>query len=179
VAVVELHPPRARRELVHELAARRNDLEDAVHVRGVDAVEVDRVGVRTLVSEADAQQVVLGRADHRARRGPVVGPRRKRDALRDLDVVVAGDELVLAHPPRLVGQRGRRREQRVDRRVAIDRGRLRPDHRRMTHDRAGVVVALVRRRALGLGEGHPRERAGGRQRRSCDDQLLPTEFRHA
>ena len=44
-----------------------DDLEDAVHVGRVDAVEVDRVRVRAAVREADAQQVALGRPDDRAR----------------------------------------------------------------------------------------------------------------
>ena len=46
VAVVEVEARRARRELVRELLAGPDDLEDAVHVRRVDAVEVDRVRVR-------------------------------------------------------------------------------------------------------------------------------------
>ena len=77
VAVVELHPPRLRRELVRELAAGRDDLEDAVHVRGMDAVEVDRVRVRALVAKVHAQEVVLGRADHGTGRRAVVRPRRR------------------------------------------------------------------------------------------------------
>ena len=50
MAVVELHPVGARRKLVGERLAGRDDLEDAVHVGRVDAVEVDRVRVRAAVA---------------------------------------------------------------------------------------------------------------------------------
>ena len=86
VAVVELHPVRPRRELVGVGLAGLDDLEDAVHVRRVDAVEVDRVRVRAAVREVDAQEVVLGGADHRPGHGAVVRPRLEEDALRDLDL---------------------------------------------------------------------------------------------
>ena len=46
VAVVELHPVGARRELVRERVAGEDGLEDAVHAARVDPVEVDRVRVR-------------------------------------------------------------------------------------------------------------------------------------
>ena len=67
VTVVELHPVRLRLELVGELAAGRHDLEDAVHGRRMDPVEVDRVRVRSSVDELDAKDVALGGAEHRAR----------------------------------------------------------------------------------------------------------------
>ena len=55
VAVVELHAVGAGRELVGVTPAWLDDLEDAVHVRRVDAVEVDGVRVRARVHERHAQ----------------------------------------------------------------------------------------------------------------------------
>ena len=97
VAVVEVDPGRPRRKLVRERLARLDDLEDAVHVRRVDAVEVDRVRVRARVGEPDAEQVALGRPDDRTWHRAVVRPRREGHSRRDLDLAVGGDELVLAH----------------------------------------------------------------------------------
>ena len=88
VAVVEVQPGRPRLELVGELAARVDDLEHAVHVRRMDAVEVDRVRVRAGVDEVDAQRVALGGADDGAGHGAVVRPGREEDARRDLDLPV-------------------------------------------------------------------------------------------
>ena len=108
VAVVEVHPVRPRRELVREAAARVHDLEDAVHVGRVDAVEVDRVRVRAGVAKVDAEQVVLGHADHRAGHRAVVRPRGIDDALGDLDLPILREQRVLADAARLVRQgRGR------------------------------------------------------------------------
>ena len=45
VAVVEVESRRTCLELVHELSAALDDLEDPVHVGRVDSVEVDRVRV--------------------------------------------------------------------------------------------------------------------------------------
>ena len=79
---------------------------------GVDAVEVDRVRVRAGVREVDAEEVVLGRPDDRPRHGAVVRPGFEEDALRDLDPAVDGIEVVLADATRLVGEGGRRDQER-------------------------------------------------------------------
>jgi hypothetical protein len=99
-------------------------------------------------------------------------------ALRDLELDVARDQLVLTDAAGLVRQRGRRNQQRVDRGVARDRGRLVPDHRGVALWGVHVVVALVGRGVLGLGEGDTGQRAGGEERHSGPEKPLPAEFRH-
>ena len=139
----------------------RNDLEDAVHVRRVNAVEVDRVRVRALVAKVHAQQVVLGRADHGPRSRAVVRPRREVTPCATSISLSSRSERVLANAAGLVRQRGRRHEERVDRWVPLDRGRLVADHRGMALRRVCVVVALVgRAEALGLRKRDPGERPG-------------------
>ena len=145
-------PGGPRLELVGELVARLDDLEDAVHVRRVDAVEVDRVRVRAGVREADAQDVALGRAQHRAGDGAVVRPGREEDARRDLDLAVDRGQRVLAHAAGLRGQRRRRVEQRVEVVRAADGRRAVADHRRVAH-RASA------RRLAAAGAGASRGRA--------------------
>ena len=103
MAVVEVEAGRARLELVGELASGLDDLEDAVHVRGMDPVEVDRVRVRAAVQEADAQGVSFGGPDDRPRDGAVVRPGGEEDAGGDLDVRVDRGERVLAHATGLAG----------------------------------------------------------------------------
>jgi hypothetical protein len=179
VAVVELHPVGARGELVREGAAGLDDLEDAVHLPRVDAVEVDRVRVRARVDEVDPQQVVLGHADDRPRHRPVVGPGRELDALRDLDRAVGGHELVLAHAAGLVGERGRWNERVVLVMRAARCRHVRADHRGVAEHR--VVVAHVRREALAVGGARPGElgeRGRGDERQPARDDLLAREFSH-
>ena len=153
VAVVEVEARGPRLELVREVAARLDDLEDAVHVRRVDPVEVDRVRVRAVVPEAHAERVALGRADDRPGHGAVVRPRREEDARGDLEVVVDGDELVLADAARLVraapaagrgarrGRSGRRR--RAPRRRSSPRGPVAPGLRATGVPRVPVARVVV------------------------------------
>ena len=54
--MVELHARRAGLELVRESTAWIDDLEDAVHLRRMDPVEVDRVRVRSRVDEVHVQR---------------------------------------------------------------------------------------------------------------------------
>src|SRR5512145_177965 len=92
-------------ELVDVAGTRIHDLEHAVHVGRVDAVEVDRVGVRPGVRGRDAKPVPFLAADGRSRHLPVERPRVEVDTGRDLDLLVDGDDAVLAQ--RLTaGQRG-------------------------------------------------------------------------
>jgi hypothetical protein len=184
MAVVELHPVRARRELVRERAAGLDDLEDAVHVRRVDAVEVDRVRMRAGVGQRDAQEVVLGRADHGTRHGAVVRPRREPDPRRDLDVAVARDERVGAYAARTVRLGRRRVEELIEVVRPADRGRALAEHGGVR--RAVPLVALVHLVPgwSGLGpaaERELRERGGGDERRGAGEELPPTQpgFRHA
>ena len=65
----------------------------------VDAVEVDRVRVRGAVDEGDAQPLALTAAQRRAGDAAVVRPGGERDARRDLDLLVAGDQRPLAQDP--------------------------------------------------------------------------------
>ena len=69
-----------------------------VHLRRMPSVEVHRVRVRALVQEIDADAIAFRRADGRTRHLAVVGPRRKEDARRNLDLAIHGDDVVLAQP---------------------------------------------------------------------------------
>jgi hypothetical protein len=178
VAVVEVHSVRPRGKPVLELLVLVDDLEDAVHPRGVDAVEVDRVGMLALVPEANDEKVVLRRANHRARRGAVVGPRREHHALRDLDLDVARDEVVLPAAAGLVRQRGRRGQKRIDRRAAIGGGDVRADHRGVALGLPVADDAQVVGRLVGVGERRPDERPGCDERGGGSDELPSREFRH-
>jgi hypothetical protein len=104
VAVVQMQPERLGLELVGELLA---DLDQAaadvltdpgraVHLRRVDAVEVNGVRMRPGVDEVDAQQVAFVCTQRRPRHAAVVRPRGVPDARDDLDVLVVRDELPLA-----------------------------------------------------------------------------------
>ena len=153
-----------------------HDLEDPVHVRGVDPVEVDRVRMRSGVRELHAQELALGGADDGARHRAVVGPGGEGDALGHLDVAVGGDELVLGH---VSGHRRRRVEQLVEVVRSAGRRDLGSDHRRVPHCR--VVVALVRGERLGalgaLGQRQLHERHGGQRRRRGDQELASCDWR--
>jgi hypothetical protein len=178
VAVVEVHPVGARRELVRERPARLDDLEDAVHVRRMDAVEVNRVRVRAAVCERDAQPVALRRADHRPRDGAIVRPGREEDSLGDLDLPVDRGERVLAHAAGPVRERRRRTKERVEVVGSAGRRDVASDHRRVR--RGAHRVRAGRLCGRGLRDRHLRERrrcdgGGGR-----DEQLAArqTRFRH-
>src|ERR671910_2954773 len=84
VAVVEMQPGRFGVELVHELLPLPYELEDPVHVGRVEAVEVDGVGMRTVVLEADSQPLPLPGPQGGTGNLPVVGPGRIHDAGSDL-----------------------------------------------------------------------------------------------
>ncbi len=119
VAVVEVEAGRLRLELIGEAPSGLDDLEDAVHVRRMDAVEVDRVRMRSGVHEVHAQAIAFGSADHRAGRCAVVDPGWEEDTRRDLQLHVGRGERVLANPSRLV----RKRRWRIEKRVEILRAR--------------------------------------------------------
>ena len=187
VAVVQVETRRPRGKLVEKLFALRDGLEDPVHVRRMDPVEVDRVRVRAPVDEADPQQVVLGSADHRAWDGAVVRPGGEEHTRRDLDVLVGRDERVVPNPTRLVRQRARRVEKLVEVVRPADRRGPVADHRRMAH---ACVVGVGRRRPVRRvvvpgGLGLPVQRqldAEGRchrKRRGCAEEPPTSEFRHA
>src|ERR687898_2788324 len=95
VAVVEVHSEGLGAELVGELLTRAHELEDAVHVCWVEAVEVDRVRVLTVVLEHHPQPVPLGGPQGRPRYLPVVGPSRVHHPRGDLDLHLFGRKLVL------------------------------------------------------------------------------------
>jgi hypothetical protein len=179
VAVIEVHPRRTGRELVGERIARRDDFEDAVHIRRVDPVKVDRVRVRAPVPELDAKEFVLGRTDHGAGDAAVVRPGVELDTGRDLDRAVEGGDLVLADPALFVRERLRRIEQVVEVVRATRRRDFVTDHRRVPERR--VVVTLVRRARMGMrvtGQLQPGERSSRDQRRRACEDLLPRKFRH-
>ena len=86
-------------EFVNELLAgfdQRLIQRRTVHLRGMNAVKVNRVRVRTLIFEDDAQPVALGAADARAGNATVVGPGRKHDSGRNFDLFVDCHKFVLA-----------------------------------------------------------------------------------
>src|SRR5215207_5729822 len=80
VAVVEMQPGRFGVELVNEFLPRPYEFENPVHVGGVEAVEVDGVGMRTVVLEADAQPLPLRSPQRGTGYLSVVGPGRIHDA---------------------------------------------------------------------------------------------------
>jgi len=178
MAVVELHPVWARRELVSELAARRDGLEDAVHVSRVDAVKVDRVRVGAAVHELHAQEVVLGRADDRPRDSAVVRPGVELDILRDLDRAVERRQVVLTEAAGLVRKGSGRGEERVEGVWAAGSGNLVADHCRVADK--WVLVAFVDRERLaassGARPGELGERGRGYDWKRAGEQLLSAEF---
>ncbi len=92
-------------ELVDERPARVDHLEHPVHVRGMKAMEMDRVRVAAGVLEPHPDAVAFRAADRRPRHRAVVGPRREPDAGSDLDLPVDRDEVVLSQRA-AVGQPG-------------------------------------------------------------------------
>ena len=158
VAVVELHAVGLRLELVGEATTGRHDLEDAVHVRRVNAVKVDRVRVRARVDEVDSQGVAFGCPEDGTGNGAVVGPGGEEDARRDLDFLVDRGERVLADASSLVRESLGGVEQGVEVVRAADGRRPGADHRGVSH--RGV-------RALPNGpHGRSRPRAQARPGRS-------------
>src|SRR5918995_3557535 len=95
VAVVEVHSEGLGAELVGELLTRAHELEDAVHVCWVEAVEVDRVRVLTVVLEHHPQPVPLGGPQGRPRYLPVIGPSRVHNTRCHLNLDLLRRNLVL------------------------------------------------------------------------------------
>ena len=104
VAVVEVEAERPGVELVGERLAGLDEpaadvlaeARHAVHLRGVDAVEVNRVRVRAAVAEADAQPVSVDAPERRPGDAAVERPGGVPHARSDLDLLVARDEVPLA-----------------------------------------------------------------------------------
>src|SRR5215207_570037 len=94
-----MQPGRLGVELVHELLSCSYELEDPVHVRRVEAVEVDGVRMRTVVLEADAQSLPLRGPQGRTRHLPVVGPRRIHDARSNFYLGLLSRQLELPDGP--------------------------------------------------------------------------------
>ena len=103
VAVVQVQAERLGLELVGDRLARGDDAgadtRHAVHLGGMDPVEVDRVRMLGPVAEPDPKPLALARPQRRRRDAAVVGPGRELDARRDLDLLVDGDQLPLAQRP--------------------------------------------------------------------------------
>src|SRR5215216_1301130 len=99
VTMIKVQPERLGVELVGELPSRAHELKDPVHVCWVEAVEVDRVRVLTIVLEQDAQPVPFGGPQGRPRHLPVVGPGWVHHPRRDLDLDLFGRHLVLPYGP--------------------------------------------------------------------------------
>ena len=101
MAVIEVAAEGLGVELVGEGLARLHQpgARNAVHARGMDAVEVHRVRVGRAVGEMDAEPLALGAAERRAGHAAVIGPGRKEHARRHLDLDVAGGDRPFAHPP--------------------------------------------------------------------------------
>ena len=95
MAVIEVAAERLGVELVDELLARSDQpgARHPVHARRMDAVEMHGVRVRAVVLENDPQPVAFGRAQCGPGNTTVVGPGRKHDARRDLDLLVLGRDL--------------------------------------------------------------------------------------
>src|SRR5687768_7843333 len=94
--MVQVQAERLRIELVNETRAGRDLLEDPVHVRGVDAMEMNGVRVTARIREVDAYPVALGATDRRTRDLAIVRPGREEDARRHFDLPIDRDHAVLA-----------------------------------------------------------------------------------
>ncbi len=137
VTVVEVEAERPGVELVGERLAGLDqpaadvlaEARHAVHLRGVDAVEVHRVRMRAAVPEADAQPVAVDAAERRPGDAAVERPGGVLDAGSDLDLLVARDEVPLAQRAP-VGQLRRTRPSRSRARSGSGRSRWRRCRRR-------------------------------------------------
>jgi hypothetical protein len=98
VAVIQVQTRRFGVELVHKRFAGEHLVlgKRAVHFRRMPSVKVNRVRMRPLIEEADAEAVAFGGANRRTRDLAVVSPRRELDARRDLDFAIHREYLVLA-----------------------------------------------------------------------------------
>ena len=194
VAVVEVQAEGLGVELVDGRAAGLDQAGagsgHAVHVGGVDAVEVDRVRVVRGVAEADPQPLALTGAQRGPGDAAVVGPGGERDAGRDLDLLLGGDQLPLAQRRgRWPGASSCPRRSRARSRSGRSRcGRGRPGRRgessRARRCRARFAVAawaswppaavrvlgggLTRRQNARGGPGAEQRREGGERSPSSD-----------
>ena len=163
------------------------------------AVEVNRVGMRALVQEIDADPIAFGRAQRRSRHLAVERPRREEHAGRDLDLAIDGDDarIPAAASRRAAGFRdsigrvraalrsekfqARRKHRRVERveRDPADRARAVGGVRRTPRRRPPVDCACQARRRL---QDKPERRAPApvscrsARRLSKDHLILPIEL---
>jgi hypothetical protein len=154
--VVEVEPERLGRELVDGLLARPDvagpHSRHPVHAGRVDAVEVDRVRMLRRVHEPDPQPLPLACAQRRPRHAPVVGPGRVLHPRRDLDLLLVGHELPLAHAPA------------DDPVVEVTQHRLRVEAVRRVVHRADRAEVSRRARVPAVRLGGDRLRSGERAR---------------
>src|SRR5215207_7368793 len=99
VAMIKVHPERLGVEFVGELLTWAHEFEDPIHIGGVEAVEVDRMRVLTVVLEHNPQLLALRGPQGRPRHLPVIGPSRVHDPRCDLDLDLFGRNLVLPDGP--------------------------------------------------------------------------------
>src|SRR2546425_9974525 len=97
VAVVELQAHWLGLEFVREPAARVNHFGNAVHVSGVDSMEMYRMIRNRVVFEVNDDVVAFSATQRRSWHGAVVGPPANDDSGRYFKVHVARDETKLAH----------------------------------------------------------------------------------
>ena len=69
---------------------------NTVHAGCVNAVKMKAVGMAARVEKSNADKVALSRAQGWPRNTPVINPGGERDAGRDFDVHISGDNLVFA-----------------------------------------------------------------------------------
>ena len=103
MAVVEVTAVGIGIELIGKALARldhtASDPGYPIHESGVNTVEVDGVRMCPGVGEVDPNSVALSAAERRSWNLAIVGPGREEDAWGDLDLLVGGDDLVLAKRP--------------------------------------------------------------------------------
>ncbi len=132
-------------------------------------------GCVAAVREPDAQESALGHPDDRARHGAVVRPGGERDALRDLDLRVDGDELVLGHArsPEPAGRGARRGHSGLPAPGPLRRSSRRGPLPRGRGPRRCVASGSAPWAPLGQRQLH--ERDGGQRRRRGDQELAPRD----
>ena len=110
VAVVEMQSEGFRVEGVCELLAGGDDPaaehRHAVHLGGMDAVEMHGVRVLGAVDEPHAQEIALSASQRRSGDPAVERPRLEPNPRRDLDLPILCDDLPLTHHPPVGSDRG-------------------------------------------------------------------------
>jgi hypothetical protein len=100
MAVIEVKAERLSIELVRNRLAGRDDSEadprHPVHLRTMDPVEMNRVGMGRAVAEPNPKLLTLVATKRGAGNTPVVSPRCELHSWRHLDFLVLGHELPLA-----------------------------------------------------------------------------------